>query len=83
MYPITISKTDILEELPKLTVEERREVRLRLAELDQEDWLDDGELSDGQKALIEGRTTNFERHPETSIPWAVAENRIKLRTTAR
>ena len=52
MYPITISKTDILEELPKLTVEERREVRLRLAELDQEDWLDDGELSDGQKALI-------------------------------
>jgi hypothetical protein len=29
-----MSKSDILQELPKLTPEERQEVRLRLAELD-------------------------------------------------
>lgn len=28
--------------LPKLTPEERQEVRLRRAELDQDDWLDEG-----------------------------------------
>ena len=38
-----MSKTEILEELPKLTKIERQEIRLRLAELDSEDWLDDDE----------------------------------------
>jgi hypothetical protein len=38
-----MSKTEILEELPKLTKTERQEIRLRLAELDSEDWLDDEE----------------------------------------
>jgi hypothetical protein len=36
-----MSKIEILGELPKLTPEERQEVRLRLAELDREDWLDE------------------------------------------
>jgi hypothetical protein len=39
-----MSKTEILEELPKLTKTERQEIRLRLAELDGDDWLDDEEL---------------------------------------
>ena len=34
-----MSKTEILEELPKLTSEERYEIRLKLAELDGDDWL--------------------------------------------
>ena len=36
-----MSKIEILEELPKLTKTERQDIRLRLAELDSEDWLDD------------------------------------------
>ena len=44
-----MSKTEILEELPKLTKMERQEIRLRLAELDGDDWLDDEEpLNVGQ-----------------------------------
>ena len=74
-----MSKTEILEALPKLTTEEREEVRLLLAELDQEDWLDDGELTEGDKRLIEGRVADFERNPETSIEWAVAEARLTAR----
>jgi hypothetical protein len=74
-----MNKTAILEELPRLTVEERQEVRLRLAELDQENWFDDGELSEEQKALVEARASDFERHPETSIPWAVAESSLASR----
>jgi hypothetical protein len=38
-----MSKIEILEELPKLTKTERQEIRLRLAELDSEDWLDDAD----------------------------------------
>ena len=33
------SKTEILQEPPKLTQEERQDVRMRLAELDQDNWL--------------------------------------------
>ena len=48
-----MSKTDILEELPKLT-KERQEIRLRLAELDTDDWLDDEDpLTFHEKALLE------------------------------
>lgn len=38
-----MSKTEILEELPKLTKQERHEIRLKLAELDGDEWIDDDE----------------------------------------
>src|SRR5215510_13019045 len=64
-----MSKTEILDELPKLTKEERFEIRLKLAELDGDNWLDDDDpLSDEQKALLETRLKDMEMHPETSIP---------------
>ena len=74
-----MSKTEILEELPKLTPADRQEIRLRLAELDQDDWVDDGELTDEEKKEIERRIADVERNPETSIPWAVAEARLTAR----
>jgi hypothetical protein len=55
-----MSMSEILAELRKLSPEERQEVRLRLAELDGEDWLDHGELTDVEKALIEGRFRDLE-----------------------
>ena len=74
-----MTKTEILEELPKLTDEERREIRLRLAELDHDEWFDDGELTDEEKKLIEDRVADLERNPGISIPWAVAEARLSAR----
>ena len=51
-----MSKTEILEELPKLTPEDRYEIRLKLAELDGDGWLDDDDpLTDEEKALLEAR----------------------------
>ena len=48
-----MSKTEILEELPKLTPEDRYEIRLKLAELDGDGWLDDADpLTDEEKALL-------------------------------
>ena len=37
---MSMSKTEILEQLPKLTKTERQEIRLKLAELDGDDWID-------------------------------------------
>ena len=71
-----MSKVEILRELPKLTPEERQEVRLRLAELDQDDWLDEGILSSTEKALIEERFREMEANPATSIPWDEAKARL-------
>ena len=68
-----MSKTEILDELPKLTPGERQEVRLRLAELDQDDWLDEGVLTNAEKALIEERFRDLEANPQSSIPWDEAK----------
>ena len=67
-----MSKTEILQELPRLTPEERHEVRLRLAEMDQDDWLDAGELSKMEKVVIEERFRDLELNPQKSIPWEEA-----------
>ncbi len=64
-----MSKADIIAELPKLTAKDRQEVRLRLAELDADDWLDDGELTDTEKIVIEERFRDLETNPHLSIPW--------------
>ena len=75
-----MSKAEILAEIPKLTKEERHEIRLKLAEMDSDGWLDeDDPLSDADKALIETRLENMEKHPEKSIPWEEAEARLKAR----
>ena len=75
-----MSKTEILEELPKLTSAERHEIRLKLAELDGEDWLDDDDpLTDEEKALIESRIEAHEKNPETAIPWDEVKARLNRR----
>ena len=74
-----MSKDEILAGLSKLTAEERQEVRLRLAELDQDDWLDDGMLTDSEKALIEQRFRDMEVNPHLSIPWEEAKARLAAR----
>lgn len=72
-YINAMSKSEILSELQKLTPEERHEIRLRLAELDQDDWLDEGALTDAEKALIEERFRDLEANPQTSIDWNKAK----------
>lgn len=71
-----MSKIEILTELPKLTPEERQEVRELLAQIDGTDWLDDGELTDEEKALIDARIDECERNPLSFLPWDEAKARI-------
>ena len=75
-----MSKAEILSELPKLTKEERHEIRVKLAEMDSEGWLDeDDPLTDQEKALIETRLEAHEKNPESAIPWEEFEARLRRR----
>jgi putative addiction module component (TIGR02574 family) len=75
-----MSKTEILEELPKLTSAERYEIRLKLAELEGDDWLDDDDpLTDDEKELIESRIEAHEKNPETAIPREEIKARLNRR----
>jgi len=75
-----MSKAEILTELPKLTPAERQEIRLHLARLDGEQWLDsDDPLTDAEKALLDARLAAYEKDPDAGSSWAEVEARIRSR----
>ncbi len=75
-----MSASEILDELPKLTKRDREQIRLKLAELDGDDWADaDDPLTDKDKALIESRIEAHKRDPGTAIPWEKFEEGLKRR----
>lgn len=74
-----MSKNEILTELPKLTPEERQEVRELLAAIDGTDWLDDGQLTGDEKALIDSRLDECERNPGSFILWDEAKATLNAR----
>ena len=79
-----MSKTEILEELPKLTKTERQEIRLRLAELDSDDWLDDEDpLTDHEKALLDARLAAYAKDAGAGSTWEEVECRIRARLRCR
>ena len=72
-----MTKAEILEELRKLTVDERKEILLSLDETDGPEWIDDDDpLSSEEKSLLEARLADTARHPEKSVPWEEARRRI-------
>jgi len=75
-----MSKAEILAEIPKLTPQEREEIYLKLAELDDNKWMDaDDPLTDADKALIESRIAAHEQNPQTAVPWEEVDARLKQR----
>jgi len=79
-----MSKTEIIEELPKLTKIERQEIRLKLVELDSEDWLDDEDpLTVQEKALLEARLAAYAKDPDAGSTWQEVEGRIRASLSRR
>ena len=77
-----MSKTEILEELPKLTKTERDEIRLKLAEIDGDGWFDNDEpLTEEEKALLDSRLAAYLEDPEKGSSWEEVESRIRARLT--
>ena len=77
-----MSKTEILDGLPKLTKLEREEIRLKLVEIDGDSWFDNGEpLSEDEKALLDSRLAAYLKNPEEGSSWEEVESRIRARRT--
>ena len=56
-----------------------KEIRLRLAELDSEDWMDDEDsLTMHERALLEARRVAYAKDPEAGSTWEVG-GRIRAR----
>jgi putative addiction module component (TIGR02574 family) len=79
-----MSKTEILEELPNLTKKERHEIRLKLAELDGDEWIDDDEpLTADERALLDARLAAYSKDPDAGSSWEDVETRIRARLTRK
>lgn len=72
-----MSKAEILEELAKLTPEERWEIIAKARQMNEAEWLDDGELTDEEKRIILERLDVCEKDPNGFIPWEEAKARLK------
>jgi putative addiction module component (TIGR02574 family) len=76
-----MSKTDILEQLPKLKPEERQEIRAKLNELDglQDDAGTEAELTDAEKFVLDRELTEYQKNPEAGTSWEEVAARIRER----
>jgi hypothetical protein len=74
-----MSKAEILAELPKLKAEELAEVQAKLDELAGEQWLDDGELADADKAALDAALADYGKNPDAGSPWTEVEARIRAK----
>jgi len=75
-----MSKVEILRELPRLTKDERHEIRVKLAEMDGDGWMDeDDPLSAADKAVLEERLAAYEKEPNAGSSWEEVEARIRAR----
>jgi putative addiction module component (TIGR02574 family) len=77
-----MSKSDILQELPKLALEERREILERICELEESDLLNGGEPSAEEKALLDRELEDYTPAPGAASPWHEVEARIRRQTAA-
>jgi hypothetical protein len=64
-----MSKAQILEELPRLTVSDRSQLFTRLAELHEADLLAGGSPTPAEQQALDEALTDFERNPGPGERW--------------
>jgi putative addiction module component (TIGR02574 family) len=78
-YSPHMSLADILDEIPRLTAQERQRLAEKLFEIEG-DWVDgDDALSPEEKHLLESRLAEHDRDPASAIPWDEAKARLQAR----
>ena len=71
-----MSKMEILAELPKLELADRREIFDRICEIEERDLLIGG-ATDEEKALLDCEMEEYRRNPEVGSSWSEVEARIR------
>ena len=70
-----MSKAEILRELPRLGLQERREIFERIGELEEQDLLKGEEPTAGEKALLDRELEEFQKNPQAGSTWAEAASK--------
>jgi putative addiction module component (TIGR02574 family) len=71
-----MSKMEILAELPKLELAERREIFDRICEIEERDLLTGG-ATDEEKKLLDRELEEYRRNPEAGSSWNEVEARLR------
>jgi putative addiction module component (TIGR02574 family) len=71
-----MSKMEILAELPKLGVADRREIFDHLCDLEERDLLN-GSATPEEKALLDRELEEYRRNPDAGSSWKEVEPRIR------
>lgn len=71
-----MSKAEILNELPRLGLGERREIFERIGEMEDQDLLKGGEPTAEERALLDRELEEFQKNPQAGSTWAEVEARL-------
>jgi putative addiction module component (TIGR02574 family) len=71
-----MSKMEILAELPKLELADRREIFDRICEMEERDLLAGG-ATDEEKALLDRELAEYGQNPEAGSSWNEVEARLR------
>jgi putative addiction module component (TIGR02574 family) len=71
-----MSKMEILAELPKLGLADRREIFDRLCEMEERDLLNGGATPE-EKALLDRELEEYRRNPDAGSTWDEVQTRIR------
>ncbi len=72
-----MSKTEILDELPRLSPQDLADVQAKLDELAGQAWLADGDLSDGDKSALDASIAQYQKSPDAGSSWGEVRARIQ------
>ncbi len=67
---------EILAELPRLELADRREIFDRICEIEERDLLNGG-ATDEEKALLDRELEDYRRNPEAGSSWNEVEARLR------
>lgn len=72
-----MSKSEILQELPKLKAEERREIFEYICEMEEMALIQGGEPSAEEKTLLDRELEAYRNHPEPGSSWPEVKARLR------
>lgn len=74
-----MGKSEIIAQLPHLSLEDLAEVQAKLDELAGDAWQDRGELSDADKQALDEALAAYEASPDAGSSWAEVKARVQAR----
>ena len=72
-----MSKSEILQELPKLALEDRREIFDLICDLEEKDLLKGSGPTAEEKTLLDQELEDYKQNPAAGSPWREVEARIR------